>query len=149
MEIIEYKGKATDLIDLLMVGMRQSKMATIGLTEDLPDIVVDIQELIDQERAALFVAKDGGKVVGLIGIKETKLVTVEGTVAQQHLWLVDDDHRGLGARLFNTAKQWARQRGYSHIFTCANAMIGDYKRIKEFYRSIGADEFEASYMVRL
>ena len=83
-----------------------------AVTEDTPERVAGLLE-----RDALLVAEAGGEIVGIC----TVYLDIESVRFGRRAWVEDlavhPDHRseGIGARLLEGAKAWARERGASHL----------------------------------
>lgn len=86
-------------------------------------------------------AKDEGKTVGFLCLKETGKATVELAV----MGVVKKCHRsGAGRALVDEAKSIAREKGYSffQVKTVKMGMYEDYDRTNMFYLACGFKEFE-------
>lgn len=97
-----------------------------------------IKESADQP---LFAAYDLDKPVGFLCLKETGKETVELCV----MGVLKDYHRkGVGRKLFEQAKEVARQRGYTfmQVKTVQMGRYEDYDATNRFYQSLGFKEFE-------
>ena len=84
---------------------------------------------------------DNGRAIGFITIKETGKDTVEiaamGVRKECH-------GSGIGTRLFEAARDYAVQKGYSfmQVKTVREGMYEDYDKTNRFYRSVGFSELE-------
>lgn len=88
-----------------------------------------------------FAAKEQGKYVGFLCLKETGKETVELAV----MGVLKEYHRkGLGRALFEAAKKTATKDGYSfmQVKTVRRGVYADYDITNRFYRSLGFKEFE-------
>ena len=86
-------------------------------------------------------AKDEGKTVGFLCLKETGKATVELAV----MGVMKKCHRsGAGRALVDEAKSIAREKGYSffQVKTVQMGMYEDYDRTNMFYLACGFKEFE-------
>ncbi len=86
-------------------------------------------------------AKDEGKTVGFLCLKETGKATVELAV----MGVMKKCHRsGAGRALVDEAKSVAREKGYSffQVKTVQMGMYEDYDRTNMFYLACGFKEFE-------
>ena len=86
-------------------------------------------------------AKDEGKTVGFLCLKETGKATVELAV----MGVMKKCHRsGAGRALVDEAKSIAREKGYSffQVKTVQMGMYEDYDRTNLFYISCGFKELE-------
>ena len=86
-------------------------------------------------------AKDEGKTVGFLCLKETGKATVELAV----MGVMKKCHRsGAGRALVDEAKSIAREKGYSffQVKTVKMGIYEDYDRTNMFYLACGFKEFE-------
>ena len=86
-------------------------------------------------------AKEDGKYVGFLCLKETGRETVELSV----MGVLKEYHRcGLGRQLFEEAKKIAKEKGYSffQVKTVQFGVYEDYDITNRFYRACGFKEFE-------
>ena len=86
-------------------------------------------------------AKDDGRNIGFLCLKETGKATVELAV----MGVLMDHHRsGIGRQLVERAKETARSQGYEfmQVKTVKMGMYEDYDRTNLFYISCGFKEFE-------
>ena len=97
-----------------------------------------IKESADQP---FFAAYDSEKPIGFLCLKETGKETVELCV----MGVLKDYHRkGVGRKLFERARDLARQSGYSfmQVKTVQMGRYAEYDATNRFYLSIGFKEFE-------
>ena len=113
--------------------------------EALPDWfgIPESREQYIRESAAqpFFVALDAEKPIGFLCLKETGKETVELFV----MGVLKDRHRkGVGRKLFERAKQVAKNRGYSfmQVKTVQMGRYAAYDATNRFYQSLGFKEFE-------
>jgi len=89
----------------------------------------------------LFAAYDGDRPAGFLCLKETGRDTAEihvmGVLKEYH-------HRGIGTKLFEAARKYAAEHGYSflQVKTVEMGHYEDYDRTNLFYRSLGFKELE-------
>ncbi|MDE6580368.1 MAG: GNAT family N-acetyltransferase [Ruminiclostridium sp.] len=106
-----------------------------GIPEAREEYISDSKEQI------MLAAKENGKSLGFICLKETGKATVELAV----MGVLKEFHRqGIGRSLFNSAKEIAAQNGYSFM-QVKTVQMGRYKEYDEtnlFYLSVGFKEFE-------
>lgn len=100
------------------------------------------EEYIAQSAGQTMVAaEENGENAGFLCLKETGKDTVElavmGVLPSYH-------RRGIGAALFQKAKEIAKAQGYSfmQVKTVQMGCYPDYDRTNLFYRSLGFKEFE-------
>ena len=122
------------------------------------DVVIDDEhirshgnELINGENSDLLVIRDSDKIVGVMGILCFNDPLGGQLWAQEHLWYVLPDHRGMPAfRLLKMAKEWAKEKGCTHIVLSANALISNmHETICTLYEKMGMKKCETSYIERL
>ncbi len=97
-----------------------------------------IKESADQP---FFAAYDSNKPVGFLCLKETGKETVELCV----MGVLKDYHRkGIGRKLFEQAREKAKQAGYSfmQVKTVQMGRYEEYDATNHFYLSLGFKEFE-------
>ena len=88
-----------------------------------------------------FAAYDGDQPVGFLCLKPTGDATVELAV----MGVRSDHHReGIGRRLFEAAREYARAQGFQfmQVKTVKMGVYEDYDRTNRFYQSLGFREFE-------
>lgn len=106
-----------------------------GIPEARGEYITDSREQI------MLAAKENGKSLGFICLKETGKATVELAV----MGVLKEHHRqGIGKGLFNSAKEIAAEKGYSFM-QVKTVQMGRYKEYDEtnlFYISLGFKEFE-------
>ncbi len=122
---------------------KQSIARTI--LEALPDwfaIPESIEQYIKESaKQPFFAAYDSEKPIGFLCLKETGKETVELCV----MGVLKDYHRkGIGRKLFERAKEMARQSGYSfmQVKTVQMGRYAEYDATNRFYLSLGFKEFE-------
>lgn len=97
-----------------------------------------IKESSDQPFFAVY---DSNKPIGFLCLKETGKETVELCV----MGVLKDYHRkGIGRKLFEQARERAKQAGYSfmQVKTVQMGRYEDYDATNHFYLSLGFKEFE-------
>ena len=113
--------------------------------EALPDWFVvpeSREEYIAQSAGKpFFAAFDAESPVGFLYLKETGKQTVELAVMGV---LLPYHRQGLGRKLFEAAKERARQQGYEfmQVKTVQIGFYEDYDATNRFYRALGFKEFE-------
>ncbi|MBO6060756.1 MAG: GNAT family N-acetyltransferase, partial [Clostridia bacterium] len=115
------------------------------ILEALPDWfgIPEAREAYIEESAEQFFAAayEGESPIGFICLKETGRDTAELAV----LGVLKEYHRkGAGTALFETAKEAAKERGYSflQVKTVRMGMYEDYDATNRFYLALGFKEFE-------
>ncbi len=115
------------------------------ILEDLPDWFgleqsreTYIRESKDQ---SFFAAVEGAEILGFLCLKETGRDTLElsvmGVLKEYH-------HRGIGRKLFETARNFAKEKGYSflQVKTVQMGRYREYDATNAFYLSLGFKELE-------
>lgn len=99
------------------------------------------QYIADSAGQIFFAAKEDGKPVGFLCLKETGKDTVELAV----MGVLKEFHRcGIGRELFISSKNTAINKGYSFIQvkTVQMGQYEEYDKTNLFYLSLGFKEFE-------
>ncbi len=89
--------------------------------------------------SVLFVADEGGEVIGMLGGYLTEGLFVDGMlIASDYTFFVRPDRRGTMAapRLLIAFEQWAKGMGATHIYPSVSTRIDD-ERIVAFYAAMG------------
>lgn len=97
--------------------------------------------ILDSAAQIFFADIEQCEAIGFLCLKETGKATVELAV----MGVLQEFHRrGVGRNLFETAKQFAKEKGYSFIQvkTVAMGHYKDYDNTNKFYQSVGFKEFE-------
>ena len=95
----------------------------------------------DSAEMIFFAAETGGKPCGFLCLKETGRTAVELAV----MGVRKEEHRrGVGRALFDAAKQYAAEAGYTlmQVKTVQMGCYEDYDRTNRFYQSMGFRELE-------
>ena len=89
--------------------------------------------------SVLFVADEGGEVIGMLGGYLTEGLFVDGMlIASDYTFFVRPDRRGtmVAPRLLIAFEQWAKGMGATHIYPSVSTRIDD-ERIVAFYAAMG------------
>ncbi len=89
--------------------------------------------------SVLFVADEGGEVIGMLGGYLTEGLFVDGMlIASDYTFFVRPDRRGtmVAPRLLIAFEQWAKGMGATHIYPSVSTRIDD-ERIVAFYEAMG------------
>lgn len=101
------------------------------------------KERIEKKNGCVFVAVDGGKVVGYLagGIVEREDYRKNIKIAEAENMFVIESYRGdkLGARLFESFVEWCKECNIKRIKTVASA--GNSRAI-DFYRREGFEDYD-------
>jgi GNAT superfamily N-acetyltransferase len=120
----KYKSQVIDLVGACLVDQN------VRSAECLPVDDEDLQEIpkLYSGRARFWVALDGDRVVGTVGIR-----VMDDTLAKLRRMFVQKEYRGTGIaqRLLDTALQFAKKTGYTKI--TLNTHI-NMKRAHNFYK---------------
>ena len=128
----------------------EKKKITRYVLEALPDwfAVKESREqyINESPERPTFAAFDGDKPAGFLCLKETGKETVELAV----MGVLKEYHRkGIGRKLFETAKTFAVEKGYEfmQVKTVKMGMYDDYDETNRFYQALGFKEFEVFPML--
>ena len=145
--LVADNGK-TDASDIRIVSVEEAaekQSISRSILEALPEWfgIPESREQYIKESAAqpFFAALAAEKSIGFLCLKETGKETVELSV----MGVLKDRHRkGIGRKLFEQAKQAARNRGYAfmQVKTVQMGRYAAYDATNHFYRSLGFKEFE-------
>lgn len=123
----------------------EKKAISRAILEALPDwfgIEQAREEYISDSAGQIFFADmEQNRAAGFLCLKETGKDTVELAV----MGVLQEFHRnGIGTKLFESAKKYAKEKGYSFIQvkTVAMGHYENYDRTNMFYQSLGFMEFE-------
>lgn len=101
-------------------------------------------EVLNQQRGVIFLARKVTDVVGIIGG-----VLYESPINGEHNleeigWYVDPKHRGddVGEILLNAFEDWGQRMGVNRIMM---SMIEGQSNLQEFYQSNGYEPVEITY----
>lgn len=89
--------------------------------------------------SVLFVADEGGEVIGMLGGYLTEGLFVDGMlIASDYTFFVRPDRRGtmIAPRLLIAFEQWAKGMGATHVYPSVSTRIDD-ERIVAFYEAMG------------
>ncbi len=119
-----------------------------GIELDVETHLADLASLIGRDDADLFLLVNEEKPVGYIGVTLFNSPVGSQKVAQEHYWFVSGEHRGRGTiALIRAAKEWAKEKGCSHIIFNASALASDmHDKLCNFYEVMAFQKFETSYI---
>lgn len=134
----------TDLEDVKRVGNRYAKETILGqLTSDQFDGLVKVC----MDSGVALVAEKENRVVGLIAarfLSDTPL----GKIADELIWYVEPEHRGIGALLFERFLSSCKEAGCKGL-----AMVAyqneSFPLVERFYLRNGFKEIERRYYKEL
>jgi len=135
-------------ISPMMRWLQEANMEQFGVTFDLDVFLTDIQRLIKDENSDLLVLMDNDKPVGWMGILRFSSPLGKQNWANEHYWYVSPEKRGMGSMmLFDAAKDWAKQKGCTHLIMNASMMASSlHDKVCTFYDRLGMKKFETSYI---
>lgn len=99
-----------------------------------------VERLIDGEFATVFVADEGGDVIGMIGAFTYQHPISDEFLASEVFWWVEPERRGSGLRLLRAAERWARAKGAVKL-----QMIAPTPEVERIYAALGYDKVETTY----
>ena len=115
------------------------------ITQDTDKMFELAEKLIDSPNGLLLVNTEADEINGMIGVYAFCHPMSGEIVASEMFWWVDPEARGLsGVRLLRCAEDWAVKVGAQRMM-----MIAPNDRVGEFYRRVGYDRVETTYMRRL
>lgn len=111
----------------------------------------DLAKLIEGEDSELFLLLKKDRVVGYMGAICFDSPLGNQRIAQEHYWFASGDKRGRGTLLlFRAIKEWAKEKGCSHLIMNASCLASDlHDRLCKFYARIGFQKFETSFIKEL
>ncbi|MFH0773159.1 MAG: GNAT family N-acetyltransferase [bacterium] len=119
-----YKEQIIKLVGECLVDQLVLSVSCLPIEDD------DLQKIPElyARRGKFWVALDGSKVVGTVGIRE-----ISGALAKLRRMFVQKEYRGtgLGQQLLDTALQFARENGYTKITLNTHKKM---KRAHHFYK---------------
>jgi GNAT superfamily N-acetyltransferase len=102
----------------------------------------------DNKDLLLLVGNDGG-VVGYMGIEIFNSPLGNQKIANEHYLFMSRPSVGV-MLLIKAAKEWAREKGCSHLILNASNLASDlHDKVCRFYEKLGLSKFETCYMTEL
>ncbi len=137
--------ESTDISIISVEESTEKQQIARTILEALPDWfgIPESREryIKESENQPFFAAYDSDKPIGFLCLKETGKETVELCV----MGVLKDYHRkGIGRKLFERAREKARQAGYSfmQVKTVQMGRYAEYDATNRFYLSLGFKELE-------
>ena len=150
------------------MGWRQNMIqkATIA---DLPEVAVLLEEfrglsrfldgdqrvfiqswtgLLNSDVGVIFMQREAGKIVGLLGGVAYPDVNTGRLVATEFFWFVRESARGGGLRLYKDFERWAQARGCQTI-QMVHLLDVQPERMERLYHRMGFSAVETHYMKAL
>ena len=148
MKVKRITGSVEILIPLIESWQKEYALNDFGIVFDLATALGDLQNLVEGGQSALLVLMDRGDIVGFMGLQSFDSPLGNQEIGEEHYWYVRPENRGIGSmRLFHAAKEWATERGCSHLIMNASMMAGPlHDKVCEFYEKTGMKKFETSYI---
>jgi GNAT superfamily N-acetyltransferase len=111
-----------------------------------PKIVEELATLVIT-KGIIFLAVVDEQVVGMLAGVPLQDMIARTPMFDEMVWWVEPAHRrgSVGPRLLKAAEKWARQKGLRLFKMVAPAGSG----VGDFYKKLGYEEVEASYVKRL
>lgn len=118
----------------------------LGYPSSAEEMQARLQAILGREEHAIFVAEQGGRVVGWIHVFILRLVEANPEAEIGGL-VVDEVCRGqgIGRGLVRLAEDWARARGCATIAVRSNVVR---ERTHRFYEGLGYARVKAQYTFR-
>jgi N-acetylglutamate synthase-like GNAT family acetyltransferase len=136
-EITEFAPQHQTAIEQLVLPIQQVEFGVVVTREEQPDLI-DIEGVFKKGNGNFWLALRNEEVVGCVGVADIG----NAQVALKKMFV----HRefrgkqfGVGATLFDTAKQWCLQRGVKSIFLGTTPQMAAAHR---FYEKNGFVEVE-------
>jgi len=104
--------------------------------------------LITQGSGVIFAYEKDGELVGTIGGVVHRDIYGEALIAVEFFWFIQEEHRGMGIRLYKTFENWARNRGASSI-QMMHLLDLMPEKVGHFYLRQGYEPIETRYSKRL
>ncbi len=105
--------------------------------EKLADTVLSIAENPD---GVVLVSESEGQVTGMIAMLAFDHPYSGTRTAQEVVWWVEPEHRGVGLKLLRSAEDWAKENGAE-----AMQMVAPTEAIGKLYARLGYEPIETSY----
>jgi hypothetical protein len=137
----------TDVPALVEMGRRFRALTAYAslVTENVEQMAVTATWLIEHEDGAIFVTeRRGGELTGMIGLRAClHPMSGELTIGEVFWW---SDLPGDGMRLFERAKQWARENG---AHTLQMTQPASEVRLGTIYERLGGEKAETTWIFAL
>ena len=112
----------------------------LGYPLSLAQIEKNILAVLSNNDHSAFVALNNNQVVGWIGVSHSIQIEVEA-YTEIHGLVIDQHYRntGIGKKLIEKAKEWAREKGNSNLKLHCNVIRSDTHK---FYEHLGFKEIK-------
>jgi len=150
MEVIIYKDNVEKLRPVMTLWRQEARIEQFGISFDWETYIKDLQHLANDENSDLLVLMDN-EPIGYMGIQCFNSPLGEQKIANEHYWYVCPEKRGMGSmRLFRAAKNWATQKGCTHLVMNASMMASSlHDKVCMLYERVGMRKFETSYIAEV
>lgn len=145
--------RAKTVDSMMYVAMEwkdQCNAGDFGIGIDPVHYARQLGRLIERDDAELFLLTDTDHaIVGYMGVVIFTSPLDNTKIASEHHFYILRDHRGgIGSmRLVKAVREWARERGCTHLIMNASTLAGDlHDKVCRFYESMGMKLFETSYI---
>jgi len=125
---------------LVTMGRRQVAALFPGWTDNPLQLTALTAQLIESPDGVVFVADDGDRLVGMIGMMTFSHHLTGEKTAGEVAWWVEPDARGIGTALLKQAERWGAEQGALHI-----QMNAPNTRVGALYERRGYQMAETTY----
>jgi GNAT superfamily N-acetyltransferase len=114
-----------DIESLVTMGRHQVAALFPGWTDNPLQLTALTAQLIESPDGVVFVAADGDRLVGMIGMMTFSHHLTGEKTAGEVAWWVEPDARGIGTALLKHAERWGAEQGALHIqMNAPNTRVG-------------------------
>jgi GNAT superfamily N-acetyltransferase len=149
-QVIEITNAAV-LWPLVLRWANEADGTPFGLQTEPQSVYQDLCAAVSGPNTSVLGLVKDDLVVGFMGLGIFRSPTGPQMVANEHYWYVAPEYRGIAsARLLNSAKKWAQDRGCSHLLMSASHMASKlHDKVCALYEKMGAKPFETTYVCQL
>lgn len=135
---------AADLDAIVAMGLRFRAQTAYQRTlpENADQLRTLAERLLTTDDSRVFVAEDGGVLVGMIGALVFAHPMSAERLASEVFWWSESP--GVGMRLFYAMHRWAKAQG-----AVALQMIAPTEQVERIYQRLGFDRVETLYQRRI
>lgn len=128
--------------------LAESNCKDFGIDTDVDKHLWELDSMTKRTDADVLLLMNEELIVGYMGIECIENPFGDQIIANEHYWFVVKHARGHGSlRLLWAAKEWAKEKGCSHLIANASYMASDlHDRTCELYERMGMKKFETSYI---
>lgn len=137
-----------DVPDLVRLGQRFLAETSYGahLATSPANLEELARALLATDQAAIFVAERGGEVVGCLALHVFPHPMSGEPTANELVWWVNPEARGLGLLLLQRGEAWAKTMGATTLQMVAPEAAPE---VATFYRRVGFTPVETMYQRRI